>query len=278
MYRNWSDKSFAGKIFYLVIDFPLTIVRDLTIPSCDEDRWSRTFFVLMPITCPLFILLITESKIKMFLTKDIHIIWDDYLITAGVTAVLLIVSIMLCRTTYRRGVPRYIVPVAIIAFVMSIFWIWCVAKVLVTILKIIGVLFGIPDAFLGMTLLAIGNSAPDLSLNCALAKAGYGEMALAGSVVGPLFNLLVGLGALLIKKTIESGGYLEFNLFTYKNLMILISIGVLLINLLRLLIQGFILKFRLSKSVSVIGYILYFGIIVACALVVFVFDSPDKTN
>jgi len=54
-----------------------------------------------------------------------------------------------------------------------------------------------------MTLLSFGNSVPDLTLNIALAKKGYGEMGIAGSIAGPLFNVLVGLGIPLIKQTIE---------------------------------------------------------------------------
>jgi Ca2+/Na+ antiporter len=42
----------------------------------------------------------------------------------------------------------------------------------------------------------------DLSVNIALAKAGYGEMGIAGSIAGPLFNVLIGLGISLIKKNI----------------------------------------------------------------------------
>jgi sodium/potassium/calcium exchanger 6 len=60
----------------------------------------------------------------------------------------------------------------------------------------------VPESFLGMTLLAFGNSVPDLTVNCALARTGYGEMAIAGSIAGPLFNVLVGLGVSLIKKNI----------------------------------------------------------------------------
>ena len=40
----------------------------------------------------------------------------------------------------------------------------------------------------------------DLSLNCALAKNGYGEMGIAGSIAGPLFNLMIGLGITSLKK------------------------------------------------------------------------------
>ena len=86
---------------------------------------------------------------------------------------------------------------------MSIFWIWITAKVLVDLLKTIGVILDISSDFLGMTLLSFGNSSPDLALNCALAKAGYGEMGLAGSIAGPLFNLLIGLGMSFVKNTIE---------------------------------------------------------------------------
>ncbi len=75
---------------------------------------------------------------------------------------------------------------------------------MVNLLDTIGVIFGISDKFLGMTILAFGNSAPDLTLNCALARAGYGEMGIAGSIAGPLFNLLVGLSSPLIKKIIET--------------------------------------------------------------------------
>lgn len=43
---------------------------------------------------------------------------------------------------------------------MSIFWIWFFAKFLIDILKTMGDILNIPDIFLGMTLLAIGNSVP----------------------------------------------------------------------------------------------------------------------
>lgn len=44
--------------------------------------------------------------------------------------------------------------------IMSIMWIWCISNILVDIIKTFGVIFGIPDSFLGMTLLAFGNSIP----------------------------------------------------------------------------------------------------------------------
>lgn len=64
-----------------------------------------------------------------------------------------------------------------------------------------------------MTILAFGNSVPgnyyliilDLTINISLAKNGFGEMGIAGSIAGPLFNLLIGLGISLIKLNIIKG-------------------------------------------------------------------------
>lgn len=46
----------------------------------------------------------------------------------------------------------------------------------------------------------------DLSLNCALAKTGYGEMGLAGSIAGPLFNMMIGFGVSSLKKILNNDG------------------------------------------------------------------------
>jgi len=46
---------------------------------------------------------------------------------------------------------------------MSVFWIWCISELLVDVLKVFGVLIDIPEAFLGMTVLAFGNSVPGIN-------------------------------------------------------------------------------------------------------------------
>lgn len=52
------------KIFYIAIDFPFTLLRDITIPCCDETKWNKNIFIFTPIICPFFLLLITESNIR----------------------------------------------------------------------------------------------------------------------------------------------------------------------------------------------------------------------
>ncbi len=42
---------------------------------------------------------------------------------------------------------------------MSLIWIWLIAKMLINVLNTLGLILNIPDTFLALTLLSVGNSA-----------------------------------------------------------------------------------------------------------------------
>ncbi|KAF3945506.1 hypothetical protein CMV_028123 [Castanea mollissima] len=86
------------------------------------------------------------------------------------------------------------IPVLLIAFVMSVFWISTIAGELLNCLEALGSLLELPPALLRLTVLAWGNSAGDLVADVAVAKAGQPAMAMAGCFAGPMFNVLVWLG------------------------------------------------------------------------------------
>lgn len=73
-------------------------------------------------------------------------------------------------------------------------WIWFIANILIDLLGVLGLILGFKPAFLGITVLAWGNSCGDMMANSAVAKKGFARMALIGCFAGPLFNLLIGLG------------------------------------------------------------------------------------
>lgn len=81
---------------------------------------------------------------------------------------------------------------------MCIFWIYMLAGELISCLSSLGDILNLPPAFLGLTVLAWGNSVGDLFTNIAVARQGLGEMAMAGCYGGPIFNILVGLGVSLV--------------------------------------------------------------------------------
>ena len=83
----------------------------------------------------------------------------------------------------------------VLAFAVCIAWIYLFAAEIVCCLTAVGAMVHLPPSFLGLTVLAWGNSASDLFANLAVAKRGLGEMAVAGCYGGPVFNVLVGIGA-----------------------------------------------------------------------------------
>jgi Ca2+/Na+ antiporter len=93
-----------------------------------------------------------------------------------------------------------------------------------------------------------------------LAKTGYGEMGVTGSIAGPLFNVLVGLGASLVKisfKLAEQGKEITIDISSGKEMLILIALAVLLFNIVRLFFHSCCLKFNLRRSISYVGFIIY---------------------
>lgn len=172
--------------------------------------------------------------------------------------------------TNEKTIPNHPMMISLITFIMSLLWIWFVANVLIDLLKVIGLLFNIPDTFLGITVLTFGNSVCDLALNVSLVKGGYGEMALAGSLGGPIFNLLFGLGSSLLKINLLYGT-IEISFYKKENLISVIAVFCLILNLVRLLVQSYCVKYKFNKSVAIVGFILYFLFLIAICLITFIF-------
>ena len=184
-----SSQWWSYPLFYKVLailELPFIVARDFSIPRIDSESWSKPHAILQPL-CAIFLVL--------FLMGDFNERGHGSLIFAallvGVSAML---SIFLF-THYNRPPtnPVFITFWIMCAFVMCIVWIYMLAEELVACLVDIGTIYNIAPAYLGLTVLAWGNSMGDFFSNTAVAKQGLGEMAIAGCYGGPVFNILIGL-------------------------------------------------------------------------------------
>ncbi|MQL73811.1 hypothetical protein Taro_006173 [Colocasia esculenta] len=183
-------------------EVPVSILLRLTIPSTSPAEWNRFYTSANIALCPVILMFAFNSIIPLnhrivFLLPQSHFpLWS----------VTLFVSMALGVAHYilERDPPETEqIPTTLLAFIMSVFWISTMAGELLNCLSALGNILELPPALLGLTVLAWGNSVGDLVADIAVAKAGQPEMAMAGCFVGPMFNMLVGLGTALVIETAD---------------------------------------------------------------------------
>lgn len=152
------------------------------------------------IFCPLALLYACNSYIPIdhpiaFILSNTHLpLWVIVLIASSSLAILHYILETEPPETER-------LPVILVAFVMSVFWISSAAGELLNCLAALGGILELPPSLLGLTVLAWGNSVGDLVADVAVARAGQPAMAMAGCFACPMFNMLVGLGSALVIQT-----------------------------------------------------------------------------
>lgn len=172
-----------------ILEFPATVVRDFTIPTVESGRWSKPIAVLQPIIAPIFLLSIS-GEISAYVKGS------KMPVALVVFLVCIAPSIAVYLLSHNSSPPKGALGSVwvLCAFVMCISWIYLCAGELVACLTAAGMIFHVPPAYLGLTVLAWGNCIGDFFSNVSIARRGFGQMALAGCYGGPVFNILVGLG------------------------------------------------------------------------------------
>lgn len=170
---------------------------------------------------------------------------------------VIIITLLLLNYCSKYEPPKQTVLICVFTFALSLLWMWFSANILVSLLMTMADIYNIPDSFLGMTILTYGNSISDLILNVSLVRIGYGEMALSGSIAGPLFNLLLGLGISLLKLNINEGEIIV-DLLSMKNIITIICFCILVLNLVTLCIHAKIIQYRLNVKLAFIRFLFYF--------------------
>jgi sodium/potassium/calcium exchanger 6 len=159
--------------------------------------------------------------------------------------------------------------VVIMGVLAGLLWTYVLVGFLIDLLNCFGVLLGLDNTFLGLTILAVGNALPDALTTISLVKAGQGTMAIAGGYAGQLFGLLIGFGLAQLKTTMISGPQ-TFDLFNpasiNENILDLIVVGTALICLSLTFCWGVFNKMRMTKPFAIIALIVYVAFLIACSI------------
>jgi sodium/potassium/calcium exchanger 6 len=103
------------------------------------------------------------------------------------------IGLIILMKTKRSNGPEFLMTIyAILSFLMSVVWINFTSNCIMDLLQLFGFITKLPRALFGLTILAWGNCLGDMSADVAMTIKGFGEMAITGTMAGPIFNILVG--------------------------------------------------------------------------------------
>jgi len=176
---------------------PFDLMRKFTIPLTgeNEEEWSKPRSVSQPFLATVFLLFVFGAFERGNEVVYVPALAIGFFMT------------LLFQFLLHRSIPpsnKTLTSIMLtIGFISSISWIYVVANELVSILTALGIIFGVQPSILGLTILAMGNSAGDLVANTALARAKKANMAIAGCFGGPLLNLLLGFGLSFLIVTLQ---------------------------------------------------------------------------
>ena len=171
-----------------VIEVPLTFLRNYSCPMAEHSAWDRTRASVLPMT-----LTISFFYLSGNLTGDGGWFYLKFGLFAMIPGLILGTAIRL--RTKKTQAPEFLMTLfACICFVMSILWIKFSTDCIMDLLKLFGFVTKLPTSLFGLTILAWGNDLGDMSADVAMTKKGFGEMAITGTMAGPIFNVLVGMG------------------------------------------------------------------------------------
>ncbi|KAL8651400.1 MAG: hypothetical protein Q9226_004725 [Calogaya cf. arnoldii] len=163
-------------------------------------EWNRWLLGTQIFTAPLFIVLLFWANTDPDLRMRNLVLPLLYTLIGS-----LVVFGVLVMTTTPSKPPRYRYLFCFLGFVVAIAWISTIANEVVGVLKAFGVILGISDAILGLTIFAVGNSLGDLVADITVARLGFPVMALSACFGGPMLNILLGIGISGMYMTIREG-------------------------------------------------------------------------
>ncbi|KAI8474810.1 MAG: Sodium/calcium exchanger protein-domain-containing protein [Monoraphidium minutum] len=238
--------------FMLLMKFTMPKARSLCgkagreIGTSPRYQYPRLKAALLPLTAPLLLVAVHPPLVGAVTWGGIA--WGA---VSGVMA-----SAMVWALYPEDNIPKEPLKgvFACLAFVLSMLWLKLTADVLVQICMLLGTLFGVPPAVLGATVLAWGNSMPDLANNLSLARDGFPTMAITACFASPLFTLLVGTSSAMAYGAWRAGGVLEVPF----DKMLAIMYGFAIANLAKFCILiPFVHKWVLGPSLALIALSFY---------------------
>ena len=244
--KSLEKKSIVEVIFH-VIDLPGNFVFYLTALPAAEDEYEKKRCQIYCVPGMLFMWWVIHPTLDL-----------TYLYIALPAGLILLLIFSL--TLPKDKPPKWSILLDVLSVVAGLMWTKVFIEILVDMLSSLSVILNLESAYLGLTILAIGNALPDALTTISLCQSGVGTMAISGGYAGQLFGYLIGFGLAMLKQTLTKGPQ-KFDLFDLahiqENFLDLVVIGTAFLVLSITFVFGLVNKFRMNRVFAVIICVVY---------------------
>ncbi|XP_074480376.1 sodium/potassium/calcium exchanger 2 [Sebastes fasciatus] len=171
----------------------------------------------------------------------------------------IVLPLWLTLPDVRKATAKKFFPVT---FLGAIAWIACFSYLMVWWAHQVGETIGITEEIMGLTILAAGTSIPDLITSVIVARKGLGDMAVSSSVGSNIFDITVGLPFPWLMWSLFS----DMKPVQVSSNGLFCAIVLLFIMLLFVIISIAACKWRMSKLLGFIMFMLYFVFLVVSVM------------
>ncbi|KAJ2160358.1 hypothetical protein GGF46_002306 [Coemansia sp. RSA 552] len=171
-------------------------------------------------------------------------------------AVLSLLANYLSRACARWRPWARVVP-CFLGFATGLVWVSVIADEIVSITQSLGLMLGLSEEILGLTIVGFGNSLGDLVTNLTLARMGFPMMALSACFGGPMLCLLLGVGVAACANMARAGpggGSFEIPMTSPT---VLVSAACLLINSLMFLVLIPCQGYYMTRGAGIAALLVY---------------------
>ena len=265
-FSGFVEKKWYWKI-WAIINAPVIVIFNLTIPivneELDENGWCQYLVVVQSVMGTQIVSFFTGLSSLKITIDDQHIYYGwQVAILVG----LLMAIFILCTSVPNIEPCYFSSGFSILGFITSVVWMYVLANEVVSLLKAFGVVLGLSDVILGLTVLAWGNSIGDFISDTSVARSGYPRMGFSACFGGQLLNLLLGCGIPFTIQFLSNGGKEIPIKFDAMSITLCASLGV---SLLTSLIMMPASKFHASKIQGGILMGLYLILVTTAVIVEF---------
>jgi Ca2+/Na+ antiporter len=143
----------------------------------------------------------------------------------------------------------------LVSFCMSLVWIAIFAYLMVWWITVMGAVLNFDSTVMGLTVIAAGTSIPDALSSVAVAKEGYGDMAVSSSIGSNVFDILIGLPVPWMIKTgiihsLKEQVFIKSEYLLAQTLTLIMMVGLLVGSI---MFTGW----KLGKRLGFIMFLLY---------------------